>query len=67
MFIEMTCSCTATFQIEAEEDNTLAMLWAHQFVNAHQGCGFMLPPVTDVEEKTKRYDITYREEREKEL
>ena len=68
MFIEMTCNCTASFQAEAEENDTLVMIWAHSFVNAHQGCGFMTKPVSEEpEEKMKRYDVIYKEEREKEL
>jgi len=44
------------------------MLWATQFSNAHVGCGFMSKPTTlDSKEKTKRYDITRKTPREKEL
>ena len=68
MFIEMSCQCSASFQAEADESDTLVMVWAHAFVNAHQNCGFMTKPtVSEMEEKMKRYDVIYRESREKEL
>jgi len=68
MFIEMSCSCTASFQADVGESDTLLLVWAQSFVNAHNECGFMTKPLTqDVEEKMKRYDVIYKEEREKEL
>jgi len=67
MFIEMSCSCGASFQSEAENNESVALMWGHRFVNAHQGCGFMSHAKDEYEEKTKRYDITYKEQRENEL
>ena len=68
MFVEMTCNCTSSFQVDAEDNDTLMMVWAQSFVNAHQACGFMTrPKVEDAEEKMRRYDVFYKEEREKEL
>jgi len=68
MFIEMTCNCSASFQADASDNDTLVMVWAQSFVNAHQSCGFMTKPfVETAEEKMKRYDVIYREPREKEL
>lgn len=68
MFIEMTCNCTASFQADIAESDTLLLVWAHSFVNAHSGCGFMTKPMpVEVEEKMRRYDVIYQEEREKEL
>jgi hypothetical protein len=68
MFIEMSCSCTASFQADVGESDTLLLVWAQSFVNAHNDCGFMTKPLPqDVEEKMKRYDVIYKEEREKEL
>jgi hypothetical protein len=68
MFIEMSCNCTASFQADVSESDTLLMVWAQSFVNAHNACGFMTKPLLpDVEEKMKRYDVIYQEEREKEL
>jgi hypothetical protein len=68
MFIEMSCNCEASFQADAPDNDTLLLVWAQSFVNAHNACGFMTKPLsTDVEEKMKRYDLIYKEEREKEL
>jgi hypothetical protein len=66
MFIEMTCPCMATFQAEAEEADDMVLLWAQQFANAHQACGFMAPLNSDAPEKTKRYDINFKKRRQKE-
>jgi hypothetical protein len=68
MFIEMSCQCSASFQADSDESETLVMVWAHSFVNAHKECGYMTKPsVHEMEEKMKRYDTIYKEEREKEL
>lgn len=68
MFIEMTCKCEASFQAEAEDSETLVMVWAQSFINAHTDCGYMTRQKIDsIDEKTKRYDIIYKENREKEL
>ncbi|CAB4174836.1 hypothetical protein UFOVP965_84 [uncultured Caudovirales phage] len=68
MFIEMSCNCSASFQADIPETDTLLLVWAQSFVNAHNECGFMTKPIAvDVEEKLKRYDIIYKEKREKEL
>ena len=64
----MSCNCEASFQADAPDNDTLLLVWAQSFVNAHNGCGFMTKPLSqDVEEKMKRYDVIYKEEREKEL
>lgn len=60
MFIEMTCPCMASFQAEAEDADDMVLLWAQQFANAHQTCGFMTSTNQDVPEKTKRYDINFK-------
>jgi hypothetical protein len=68
MFIEMSCNCSASFQADVTESDTLLLVWAQSFVNAHNECGFMTKPLTQsVEEKMQRYDLIYKEEREKEL
>jgi len=56
MYIDMNCSCTASLSVDSEDNDTLVMLWANQFINAHQSCGYILQPAQEVEEKTKRYD-----------
>ena len=68
MFLEMTCECGAAFQSEADDNDMLLMLWGQSFVNAHQAHGFMSKPKgEDTPEKTKRYDIIYKEDKEKEI
>lgn len=68
MFIEMSCNCSASFQADVTESDTLLLVWAQSFVNAHNECGFMTKPLMQsVEEKMQRYDLIYKEEREKEL
>jgi hypothetical protein len=68
MFIEMSCNCSASFQADTTDNETLAMVWAQSFVNAHNGCGYMTKQKTfEVEEKMQRLDVIYKEEREKEL
>jgi hypothetical protein len=67
MFIEMSCNCEASFQFECEDNDTLALVWAHSFVNAHTDCGFMTKGKSEAEEKFQRSDVIYKEEREKEL
>ena len=57
MFIEMTCVCVATFQIETEEDLNLGMLWAQQFVDAHRACGFMSNTRSDKPEVVKKIEF----------
>lgn len=67
MFIEMNCQCMANMQIETEENESLAVLWAQKFVEAHESCGYMAPTKVDTPEVTKRYDIsTEIKRREKE-
>jgi len=68
MFVEMTCPCGASFQMDAGDNTSIVELWAHSFVNAHHECGYMSTPLrADTEEKMKRYDVIYKEPREKEL
>ena len=42
-------------------------MWGHRFATAHTDCGFMVKAQEESEEKTKRYDIIYKEQRENEL
>ena len=66
-FIEMSCKCETSFQADLEDNDTLLLLWAQSFVNAHKECGFMSSIQTDLPEKTVRYDVMYKEQKEKEL
>lgn len=63
MFVEMSCSCGASFQTDSEQE-TLALLWATSFVSAHQGCGYMSKPYEEQDETTKRFNIAPRKEQE---
>jgi hypothetical protein len=62
-FIEMTCTCTASFQADVEEtgNESLIILWAQQFISGHQQCGYMSQIKKDPQEKTQRYDVMYKE------
>lgn len=66
-FIEMSCKCEASFQADIQDSDNLVLLWAQSFVSAHRECGFMTSINTDLPEKTVRYDLMYKEEKEKEL
>jgi hypothetical protein len=67
MFVEMSCNCGATLQVDSLENETIGLVWGQRFVNAHQDCGFVSKVKEEVEEKTKRYDITHKEQRKNEL
>ena len=44
------------------------MVWAQSFLNAHRECGYMTGlPVHNEEEKMRRLDVIYKEQKEKEL
>lgn len=70
-FVEMTCVCVASFQVEVEENESMVMMWAQQFINAHSQCGYMTPIKTDRAEHPSKFiadtDVMYKERREKEL
>lgn len=67
MFIEMSCNCGAQYQADSVENELLITLWGQRFVNAHQDCGFVSRVVEEEKEKTKRYDIEYKEHKQNEL
>jgi hypothetical protein len=68
MFIEMSCKCESSFQIDTSENETLGMVWAQSFLNAHRECGYMTSlPIQNEEEKMRRLDVIYKEQKEKEL
>ena len=65
MFVEMTCQCMATFQVEADDNETMVIGWAQQFVEAHKPCGYMSGLNTmDKQEQTKRYTINNKQKEE---
>lgn len=57
MFIELTCTCVASFQFESEDESNLALMWAQQFVDAHRVCGFVANTKVDKPETLKRFDV----------
>lgn len=67
-YIEMTCTCGASFQYDSDNETRLDLL-SQQFVNQHHECGYMEKPYVNRErqEKPVRYDVTYKEPKEKEL
>ena len=69
MFIEMTCGkCDASFQSDTTDHESLAMVWAQSFINAHHECGYMTKPINqNLEEKMRQLDVIYKEHKEKEL
>jgi len=72
-FIEMSCNCMASFQADVQEvaNESLVIMWAQQFVSAHQQCGYMNPVKTDTPEKHRKFefetDVMHKEKKEKEL
>ena len=72
-FIEMTCNCVASFQVDVSDaaNESLIIMWAQQFVSAHQQCGYMNPVRMDAPEKHRKFefetDVMYKEKKEKEL
>ena len=66
-FIEMTCVCSASFQYDTDNETRLELM-SEAFRVAHAECNYMSQHQTYLSaEKTKRYDITRKEPREKEL
>jgi len=63
----MTCNCSASFQYETDNDLRLELM-SEAFRLAHVECNYMNNYSSPrEEEKTQRYDVTYKEPREKEL
>ncbi len=50
MAIEMSCACGSSISISGDEKET-EQIWhlTHRFTSAHQECGFVRPPVSDIE------------------
>lgn len=57
MLVTMTCNCGADLQIEVNHNDTLVMMWAQRFTDAHQACGYMAPVVTDQPESVRKLII----------
>jgi hypothetical protein len=70
-FIEMTCTCMASFQADVTESETLVLMWAQSFVSAHLQCGYMNKVVSDRPETTRTFmfetEVMHKEQKEKEL
>lgn len=51
MFAELTCTCEAHMQVDAEEaDACWLLVW--RFVNAHVACGYVSAPAQETEDTT---------------
>jgi hypothetical protein len=59
MFVELTCTCQAHFQMDAEDNDTAVWLLVNRFVNAHTSCSYMTSLETD-ETVSKRRVIRAR-------
>lgn len=59
MFVEMSCACGATLQVDGADD-TATWLMASRFSEAHTECGFVTPLNRDEQEKTSRYELKFR-------
>jgi hypothetical protein len=72
-FIEMTCKCEASFQADLNNDNneSLVVMWANQFVVAHAECGFMSGIKKDKPEHHRVIDwdtdVKYKESNKKDI
>lgn len=61
MLVTMTCNCGADLQIEVSHNDTLVMMWAQRFTDAHQACGYMAPVAADKPETTRKFVVKERE------
>lgn len=59
MYVEMTCSCGAHFQLDVDEDFQ-GWLLLNRFVEAHVKCGYVTPLASDTPEKIARYDLKFK-------
>jgi hypothetical protein len=63
MFVEMTCACTASIQVELKEhQETMGLILVNRFTNAHVDCGFMSPVSEERTATTKKFDIKTTEQ-----
>lgn len=63
MFVEMTCACTASIQVELKEhQETMGLILVNRFTNAHVDCGFMSPVPVEPTTNTKKFDIKTTEQ-----
>jgi hypothetical protein len=62
MFLEMTCACGASIQMDGDND-TAALLLSHRFAEAHVSCGFVTPVYSDEAEKTVRHELKFKQKK----
>jgi hypothetical protein len=63
MFVEMTCACTASIQVELKEhQETMGLILVNRFTNAHVDCGFMSSVSEERTATTKKFDIKTTEQ-----
>jgi hypothetical protein len=59
MFVEMSCNCGATLQLDGFEE-TSTLLMANRFSEAHTVCGYVTPINGDTQDKTSRYELKFK-------
>jgi hypothetical protein len=63
MFVEITCACTASIQVELKEhQETMGLILVNRFTNAHVDCGFMSSLPVEPTPITKKFDIKTTEQ-----
>jgi len=62
MFIEMNCTCEASFHADVDGREEELWLMANRFIASHTNCGYMAPVKVDDKEKTKPYNIAFNKE-----
>lgn len=53
MFVEMSCQCGATLQLDGVND-TFTLLMSNRFANSHTACGYVTPLSDDTTKPTRR-------------
>ena len=61
MFIELSCNCMSTFNVDVDDDNIAVLSWAQRFIIAHEVCGFMAPEKKETVEETHVVDLRITE------
>jgi len=63
--IEMSCACGSSLSISGD-DKEAEQIWhlTHRFTAAHQECGFVKPPASDIEVNRKFKKHVFRPKEE---
>lgn len=60
MFLEMTCACGASIQMDGDDNETAALMLSHRFAEAHVECGFVTSSRSNDAEKTVRHELKFK-------